>query len=251
MHGIRSLVLVLFVTAAGGCVQTVPPDIEAQALVDRSKATLATFKARKEKPNQLFRAQLETAQGVLIFPQVVKGAFLVGAEGGEGVMVAREADGGWGYPAFYTMGGGSIGLQIGGQAAEIILVLRSRDAVAAVVSNQGKFGGDLQLTVGAIGAGLEASTTTNLGADIVGFSRAAGIFGGISLEGAGLIRNVGMNQAYYGADATAENIVLENRWSNQGADPLRRELATPPGSNFWREAGAPATAVPTDLVHHQ
>jgi SH3 domain-containing YSC84-like protein 1 len=237
-----TIALLLLLTASAalpGCVQTAPKDIEAQSLVDRSKATLALFKARTEKANQLFRAQLEEAQGVLIFPQVVKGAFLFGAEGGDGVLVARNPDGTWGYPAFYTLGGGSFGLQIGGQASEMILVLRSRGAVQAVVNNQGKFGGDLQLTVGTVGAGLEASTTTNFGADIVGFSRAAGIYGGASLEGAGIIRNVAMNQAYYGRGATSAGIVLENRYSNPGAAALREELATPAARPAaWHEVGS-------------
>lgn len=235
-----SLLLSLLVAALlSACVQTAPKDIEAQSLVDRSRATLALFKARTEKPNQYFRAQLEDAQGVLIFPQVVKGAFLFGAEGGDGVLVAKNPDGTWGYPAFYTLGGGSFGLQIGGQASELILVLRSRGAVQAVVNNQGKFGGDLQLTVGNVGAGLEAATTTNFGADIVGFSRAAGVFGGVSLEGAGIIRNVGLNKAYYGSEATSAGIVLNNTFSNPGADALRQELATPPNAppGGWKDAG--------------
>ena len=210
------------------CLQTAPRDIEAQSLVDRSKATLALFKSRQEKPNNVFRARLADAQGILIFPQVIKGAFLFGAEGGDGVLVARNPDGTWGYPAFYSLGSASFGVQVGAQAAEVILILRSRAAVHAVVRNQGKFGGDLQLTLGNVGTGLEAATTTNFGADIVGFSHAAGIYGGVSLEGAGIIRNVGMNQAYYGASATAAGIVLENRFSNLGAEALRQELATAP-----------------------
>lgn len=225
----RSLLLLLGLSmGASACVDTLPKDIQAQALVDRSRTTLAVFKAKDEKPNQLFRAQLQDAQGVLIFPQVLKGAFVFGGEGGDGVLVARNPDGTWGYPAFYTIGGGSIGLQAGGQTSQIILVLRSRKAVEAVVDNQGKFGGDLQLTLGTLGAGLEASTTTNLGADIVGFSQGAGLFGGVSLEGAAIARRTDLNHAYYGSDSTSKSIVLDNRFSNPDADVLRRELDTPP-----------------------
>lgn len=217
-------VLLLVFLGLAGCVQNVPNDIAAQSLVDQSKATVALFKARTEKPNQLFRAQLDEAQGLLIFPQVVKGAFIFGAEGGDGVMVTRNADGVWGYPAFYTLGSGSFGLQIGGQSSQLILVLRTQRAVEAIVSNQGKFGADLQLTFGTVGAGMEAATTTNLGADVVGFANAAGIFGGVSLEGAGIVRRVDFNQAYYGADATARGIVIEHRFTNPEADPLRQAI---------------------------
>ena len=217
-------VLLLVFLGLAGCVQNVPNDIAAQSLVDQSKATVALFKARTERPNQLFRAQLDEAQGLLIFPQVVKGAFIFGAEGGDGVMVTRDADGVWGYPAFYTLGGGSFGLQIGGQSSQMILVLRTQRAVEAIVSNQGKFGADLQLTFGTLGAGMEAATTTNLGADVVGFANAAGIFGGVSLEGAGIVRRVDFNQAYYGPDATARGIVIEHRFTNPEADALRQAI---------------------------
>ena len=217
-------VLLLVFLGLAGCVQNVPNDIAAQSLVDQSKAVVALFKARTETPNQLFRAQLDEAQGLLIFPQVVKGAFIFGAEGGDGVMVTRDADGVWGYPAFYTLGGGSLGLQVGGQSSQMILVLRTQRAVEAIVSNQGKFGADLQLTFGTLGAGMEAATTTNLGADVVGFANAAGIFGGVSLEGAGIVRRVDFNQAYYGPDATASGIVIEHRFTNPEADPLRQAI---------------------------
>jgi len=222
----RTLLLIcLGFFGLSGCTNTVPKDVAAQALVDRSKTTLALFYARDEGPNQLFRAQLADAQGILILPSVLKGAFVFGAEGGDGVLLARDENGQWGYPAFYTLAGGSFGLQAGGQSSEIILVLRSKGAVSAVVNNQGKFGGDLQLTFGTLGAGLEAATTTNFGADIVGFARADGLFGGLSLEGAGIARRVDFNHAYYGSGATSRGIVLENRYQNPGADPLRQELA--------------------------
>ena len=106
----------------------------------------------------------------------------------------------------------------------MILVLRTQRAVEAIVSNQGKFGADLQLTFGTLGAGMEAATTTNLGADVVGFANAAGIFGGVSLEGAGIVRRVDFNQAYYGPDATARGIVIEHRFTNPEADALRQAI---------------------------
>jgi lipid-binding SYLF domain-containing protein len=157
-------------------------------------------------------------------PEVIKGAFVIGAEGGPGVLLARDAAGNWGYPAFYNVGAGSFGLQIGGQSAQVILVLRSQGAVESVVFHQGKLGADAQLTVGHVGAGMQASTTTNVGADIVGFSRAAGIFGGVSLEGGLISRRDDLNQAFYGPGATPQAIVLQHRFSNPQADGLRAAL---------------------------
>lgn len=219
-------VLVLLVGLIGttGCEHTTPVRTEAQALVDRSRWTLESFLQRPDKPWDLLRSLLPEAQGVVIFPSVLKGAFFAGAEGGTGVMVARDPSGGWGYPAFYTMGGGSIGLQIGGQASEVVLVLRTPGGMRAVVEHQGKLGADVEVTVGFVGAGVEGATTTNLKADIVAFSSAAGLFGGVSMEGTALIARRDYNEAYYEPGATPHGIVLERRYSNPDADLLRRSL---------------------------
>lgn len=210
--------------AAAGCMPTVPEKQQAELLVERSRVTVESFKERREESARLFRAALKDAQGVVVFPQVVKGAFLIGAEGGDGVLIARNSDGTWGYPAFYRMGAGSFGLQIGGQSSEVILILRSQGAVHAIVSYQGKLGADVQVAVGGIGAGMEASTTANAGADIVAYSYSAGLFGGLSVEGAVIGRQLNLNNAYYDAKTSPRSIVFENRFSNPQADGLRDSL---------------------------
>jgi lipid-binding SYLF domain-containing protein len=214
--------LVLLLVAA--CAQTKPARVEAEALVDKARWTLETFKHSTEQIDDKFRQHLADARGVIIFPDSFKGAFLVGAEGGNGVLLARDAGGQWGYPAFYTMGAGSFGFQAGAQAAEIILILKSEKAVRAVVYHQGKLGGDLELTLGNIGAGVEGSTTSNVGADIVGYSHSAGVFGGLSLEGAALVRRNDLNQAYYGVGATPQAILFKRQFTNAHADVLRSAL---------------------------
>ena len=105
--------------------------------------TIKTLKARKDIPT--FSEHLKSAYGVAIFPAVYKAGFFVGAEGGNGVMLSRNSDGAWGYPAFYVLASGSFGLQIGGQRAEIVLIMRSRGAVEAVIKHQGKLGADAGL----------------------------------------------------------------------------------------------------------
>jgi lipid-binding SYLF domain-containing protein len=123
------------------------------------------------------------------------------------------------------MGAGSFGLQIGAEASEIVLVLRTPKAVQAVIKHQGKLGGDIQMTMGQVGAGLEAATTTNVGADIVGFTHGTGLYMGVSLEGAVIARRNDLNEAYYGRGATPQTIVFESRFANLQADPLRLSLA--------------------------
>ncbi len=224
----RRLVSGLTVVVAlglSGCTQNMPLSTEAEKLVESARWTIETFKQRDEEPNRAFRAALKDAHGVVVFPAAVKGAFIVGAEGGNGVLLVRDEAGEWGYPAFYTLGAGSFGLQVGAAASEIVLVLRSPRAVAAVVNHQGKLGGDIQMTMGQVGAGLSAATTSNVGADIVGFSHGAGIFAGASLEGAVIARRNDLNEAYYGRGATPRSIVFDQRFANFQADPLRRSLA--------------------------
>jgi lipid-binding SYLF domain-containing protein len=165
------------------------------------------------------------AKALLIFPELVKGGFIVGGEGGSGVLVVRDEKLGWSYPAFYTLAAGSIGLQIGGQVSEVIFTIMSDKAVDAILDNQFKFGGDISIAVGPIGQGLEASTTTNLDADIYQFAKTAGLFGGLSLEGAGIIKRDSYNEGYYGQGATPYAIVIERRFSNPNAQPLRDALA--------------------------
>lgn len=206
------------------CVQSVPPHVDAEALVDRSRWTVEAFKHNPEQPNDVFRQNLKTARGIIVFPQVLKGAFVFGAEGGDGVLLVRKEDGTWGYPAFYTMGSGSFGLQAGAQASQIVLLLQTDRAVEAVVHDQGMLGADMELTFGNLGAGLEGATTSNLGADVVGVAQSAGAYAGLSLEGAAIIRRNDYNAAYYGAGATPETIVLEDRYSNPQADSLRKAL---------------------------
>lgn len=206
-----------------GCAR-VPLATQAEGLVERARATVETFKQRREEPMDLFRRLLAEAQGVAVFPGVMKVGLMFGAEAGNGVLLARDETGQWGYPAFYTLAAGSFGLQIGGQVSQVVLVVRNRGAVESIIAHQGKLGVDLEVTAGTFGAGVEGATTTNLGADIVVFSQAVGVFGGASLEGGVLAKRNDLNGAFYGGRPTPRAIVLEGAHVNPKADPLRAAL---------------------------
>ncbi len=196
----------------------------ADRLIDWSAATLQNFARLPERKS--FVTHIPTARAVMILPAIIKAGFFIGAEGGSGVLLARGADGIWGYPAFYTLGAASFGLQFGLQDTETILIIRTEGALRAIIKDQGKFGADLGITVGVVGAGLEVSTTTNLRFDVLAFTNAkVGAFVGASLEGAVLARRRDMNEAFYGRGATPEAIVIEGRHKNAKADPLRSVLA--------------------------
>ncbi len=206
----------------GGCVGARTPTA-GNALVNDATAALRALKKRQTLKE--FRPMLKQAAGVAIFPALYKAGFFIGAEGGNGVLLARRKDGSWGYPAFYTMGTGSFGLQIGAQISEVVLIIRSPGALKAILRHQGKLGADAGIAVAWTGAGVEGGVTSNLNFDVVAFSNNMGLYGGASLEGAAMVRRNDMNAQYYGAGATPEKIILENRLSNAQADGLRAELA--------------------------
>jgi lipid-binding SYLF domain-containing protein len=194
-----------------------------QAIVDESRATVEALKTQPHTPK--FTDMLRDAKGVAIFPNLYKGAFFFGAEGGNGVVLVRDAGGNWSYPAFYSVAAGSFGLQFGGQRARSVVILRSDKAVKAIVEHQAKFGADVGVAVATVGTGLEGATTTNVGADIIAFNDAMGLYGGVSLEGSGLVRRNDFNQDYYGRPSDYNDILFNRTRSAAKADALRESLS--------------------------
>ena len=193
-----------------------------EELVEESRFTLQRLLADPDLPD--LKRYVSNAQGVLIIPELVKGGFILGAEGGSGVLMVRGTDGTWSAPAFYTLAAGSIGLQAGGQVSEVVFAIMNQGAVNAIINDEIKLGADASVAVGPFGAGLEASTTTHFDADIYAFSRAVGLFGGGAFEGAKLISRQDWNDDYYGAKAPPHTVLIERKFFNPQADPLRSAL---------------------------
>lgn len=219
----------IFSGILAGCttLSSVTTEQKAVSIVNKSTSVFFDFWSSNEKPMQQMRDLYPDARGIVILPGVLKGGFIVGAEGGSGVLLARDASGRWGYPAFYTMAAGSIGFQAGAQSSDIVLLLFSDKAVRSLVRHQGKIGADLGLTVGTVSTGVEASTTTNVGADILAFSSGIGVFAGASAEAAIMIKRNDFNHAYYGEPVTPEQIIIAGSQQNPQADKLRAILAKP------------------------
>ncbi len=198
---------------------------ESEELVEKTSLTIERLLVDpelKELPDFIKRAR-----AVLIIPQLIKGGFILGGEGGSGVFLVKGTDESWSAPAFYTLAAGSIGLQIGGQVSEVVFTLMSDGAIDAVLKNEFKLGVDASIAVGPIGKGIEASTTTNLDADIYAFSKVVGLFGGGAFEGAGIFPRDQWNRQYYKTAATPRQIVIERKFFNQHADRLRQALPAP------------------------
>ncbi len=196
---------------------------EEQDRVDQARITVNSFAA--DENMELMLELLNKAHGVVIIPQLLKAGFIIGGSGGSGVLLSYDPESkSWSSPSFLTMGSGSVGLQIGAESAEIMLLIMSKKGMEAVVKNKFTLGGDASVAVGPLGAGAKAATTTNIGADIYSFSKAKGLFGGIALEGAVLQPNESANKAYYGSAVTPIDIVVERKVSNPGALPLEQSL---------------------------
>jgi lipid-binding SYLF domain-containing protein len=171
------------------------------------------------------RDLLSRARGVMIIPSLVKGGFIFGAQGGTGVLLSRDPrTGAWSYPAFYAMGAGSFGLQIGVQVSKIMLIIMNDRALNAVMEHEFKIGAEAGIAVATLGGGAEASTTAAGGADIYALAESAGLFGGVAIQGGIVKPRVEQDRAYYGPNVTARDIVLRRAAKNPGAENLRTAL---------------------------
>jgi SH3 domain-containing YSC84-like protein 1 len=207
--------------------------MEAVQLVEKAKMTFDRFKA--DANLGAFDDLIKHAKGVFIAPQVLKGAFFFGASGGSGVfLVWDEKTGKWGGPAFYTIGGASFGLQIGGEASEVILMAMTERGVKAMLSSSFKLGADAGIAAGPIGVGAAASTA-NLSADIISFSRAKGLYGGVSLDGAIVTVREGWNKAYYGRRVDPIDILILQDMRNLQAAPLIEAVGRASGKKLENE----------------
>jgi lipid-binding SYLF domain-containing protein len=194
-----------------------------QELVDKARITFEKLIGSLEFGE--LPGYLKRAKAVMIFPDIFKAGFVIGGEGGNGVLMVRDANKGWSQPAFYTLAAGSVGLQIGGQSSETIFTIMSDKALQAVLNDQMKFGGDMSIAAGPIGKGIGANTTTNLDADVYTFAKTAGLYGGVSFNGAGILRKNDWNAVYYGAGTLPQHIVIDRKVSNPNTKDLVNALS--------------------------
>jgi len=196
-----------------------PPAAAAQRLVD---AALVTFQGFiRDKNYGYLHDNLKNANGLLIYPQVLKAGFFLGGSGGTGVLVVRDATtGDWSQPAFYTIGSVSFGLQIGGEAAEVVVMVRSQNGLDSLFTSSVKFGGDTSIAAGPYGIGAKSNVTTAY----VSFTKSKGLYAGLNLEGSVVDVREGLNKDYYGQAVTPVQIIVEKKVSNKGSAALREAL---------------------------
>jgi lipid-binding SYLF domain-containing protein len=148
----------------------------------------------------------QSARGVMVVPQLVKGGFFVGGEGGNGTLMARHGNR-WSDPAFYTLASASFGLQIGLEVAEVVLFVMSGRALNAWMRDEVRLGGQAGLTVLVVGSNAAASSTTNVNVDVIAWAKAKGAYAGLTLEGSIIKPKQDWNIAYYGRQLTPVQIL--------------------------------------------
>ncbi|HEV2705610.1 MAG TPA: lipid-binding SYLF domain-containing protein [Pyrinomonadaceae bacterium] len=144
---------------------------------------------------------LEKAEAVAVFPGVLKAAFIVGGRKGQGVITRRTANG-WSAPAFYNVGGGSVGLQVGGSKTDFVLLIMNEEGLKGLLEDKFEIGGEASIAAGPVGRTAGASTNATLDAGILTYSRSRGAFIGASLKGVAITPDNDLNESYYGKTAS-------------------------------------------------
>jgi len=165
-------------------------------------------------PDNIPQDLLDKARCVVVLPSVLKAAFIVGGSYGRGVMVCRTGEhfrGPWGAPAMYALEGGSIGLQIGGQATDFVILVMNDRGASSLLKSKVKLGADAAVAAGPKGRDASANTDASLRAEMLSYSRSRGVFAGISLEGSTLRPDNDANRKLYGKDASAAEIITESK----------------------------------------
>jgi lipid-binding SYLF domain-containing protein len=163
-------------------------------------------------PDDIPQSVIDKADCVVVLPSVLKAAVIVGASYGRGVMTCRSGAnfrGPWGAPCMMALEGGSFGIQLGGQATDFVLLLMSERSASSILTSKVKIGGDASAAAGPVGRNASAETDVTFRAEILTYSRARGLFAGISLAGSTLRPDGGANEALYGRKIPAKSIALK------------------------------------------
>jgi len=189
-------------------------------LVSRAEATLKDF--QNDPQMSWIRDHLGEAKAVMIAPAVRKAGLIIGGSGGRAVLLARDpVTGSWSGPAFYTIANASLGLQAGIEKSEVVMLVMTDKGLTSLLGTQMKLGADASIAAGPVGAGAGHGITT----DVVSFSRAKGIYGGINLDGTVVKVSGERNHEYYGQAVTPTDILVRKTASSLKSERLLQQIA--------------------------
>jgi SH3 domain-containing YSC84-like protein 1 len=216
---IASVFLCLLVTGAANAASS---KADLQDRIEAAKTVLDQIMKAKDSTIPLNIIQQATCVGVV--PSMIKGAFVFGAQYGQGVVTCRTGHG-WSGPVFLRMAGGSWGLQIGGQSTDLILVAVNDRGFQDLLKNKFKIGGDASAAAGPVGRAGQAATDWKMNAELLSYSRNKGLFAGISLDGTSVSQNKVDTEIYYGAPQDFQNVLKGNVGVPDGAVEFVRTVA--------------------------
>jgi lipid-binding SYLF domain-containing protein len=217
LSGKVGLALVVVLAALWSCPVWAADGVEQQGTVDKSLVTFQKFMANKRR----FRDYVKDAKALLIVPNLLKAGLILGGSAGGGILVAwDERAENWSQPAFYTVRSVSLGAQVGGEVAEVIMMIRSRGALDALYKNVFMLGGDASVAAGPVGVGSQ----WNFAGDVLTFAQCRGLFVGLDYDGSIARVNDDSNKAYYGKAVSLVDIIPKNAVSNPGSAKLRATL---------------------------
>lgn len=176
---------------------------------------------------------LDKAEAIAVFPGTLKGGLGIGAHRGKGILSVRNREtGAWSNPAFLTLTGGSFGAQIGAQELDLVLVVLNKAGVDNLLKNEFKIGGDASVAAGPVGRAAEASTDIQLRAEILSYSRARGLFAGVSLNGSAVREDEDANQRFYGRAVRNADLVS----AKPAAVGTSGKVSAPEAVAAWHQA---------------
>ena len=179
---------------------------------DRVKESATVLGEIMNAPDAIPNSVLDKAVGIAVFPGTVRGGFIIGAERGRGILSARdETTKAWSAPAFLTITGGSLGLQIGLRATDLILVIQNRRGLENLVRNEFKVGAGAAVTGGPVGRDAQAATDIQLRAEILSYSRSRGLFAGATIEGSTIKEDQDANKRFYGEKLATRAVVFDGK----------------------------------------
>jgi lipid-binding SYLF domain-containing protein len=179
---------------------------------ERARKAAVAFQEIMSAPDQGIPQELiDRAHCVAVFPSVKKGGFIVGGQYGKGLISCRRAQGSWGSPAYFTIGGGSFGLQIGGQAVDLVLLVMNRSGVDGLLKDKFEIGAGASVSAGPVGRNTHVSTDVLLKSQIVSYSRSRGLFGGLELKGAVITQDKSANKEIYEQEVSAREIIVDGK----------------------------------------
>jgi lipid-binding SYLF domain-containing protein len=215
--------------------KSLTPAEEADHHVVMAEKTFQDFVA--DPSQDYFRKLLAKAQGVLIIPVSARVAFIFGGQGGRGVLVARDPAGKWIGPAFYTLSYASVGLQIGVQVSEVIVVVMTQSAINSLLSSAVRGGVDATMAAGPVGTG----TQTSFQGDFISVYRSKVLYGGLNLDGTVMSANDTWNAGFYGKPTTAVDILVRHEASSPKGEGLLNAVSDAAAEAVQAAATQPKT----------